>query len=141
MYKLLFDLINRKDIHNIFLICAEMLEMRLILFTIIIVFVGCKNENQHFPAINADEIAVVLIDSLIQQSNNSFYKNSDSLPIVDNDLKQALSIAKSNNNQRKIADLYNLIGRRNRNMSEFSKAIWYFQQSIAIANKTGDDGL
>ncbi len=118
-----------------------MLELRLILFTIIIIFVGCKNEKQQFLAVNANEIAVVLIDSLIQQSNNSFYKNSDSLPIIDNELMQALSIAKSNNNQQKTAELFNIIGKRNRNLSEFNKAIWYFQQSIAIANEISNDEL
>ncbi len=116
-------------------------ELRLAFFLILLLFVGCKNSNQPFSVVNTDEIAVELIDSLIHCSKSSYNKSSDSIPLIDKNLKQALRIAKSNKDKRKTAELYNLIGKRNRDLCEFSKAIWYFQQSIGIAKKIADDEL
>lgn len=81
------------------------------------------------------------IDSLIQESKQYYNSNSNSIPVFDPILKKAYSSAKEQNNQNKIGLIFIELGKRQRNNSEFAKAINYIQQAISISEKTLNDEL
>lgn len=81
------------------------------------------------------------IDSLIQESKTLQYKSNITLPIFDNTLKKAYDIAKENKRYAKIGSIYIQAGKRHRNNSQYSKAIWYFQQAESMAENNKLDDL
>lgn len=81
------------------------------------------------------------IDSLMKLSVNYYYNNLDYGLVFDNSIKKALDLAKMHNNQKKIGEIYNELGKRYRNNSEFNRAIWYHQKAADIATLYGLDTL
>ncbi len=112
---------------------------------ILIVFVtvvGCQlsvpsNQTHSSDVINSNQV----IDSLIQLSNTN-YKLKDTVKLpYDEYLKIAVEVALANNQSKRIAEIYNLIAKRHRNISEYSKAISFYQQSLAIIEEIQNDSL
>jgi len=80
------------------------------------------------------------INQLIEKSKKSFFRDSNE-PLLDNELKKALALAKQYNLKNQIGEIYLLVGKRHREITDYNKAIWYFNQTISIAEKNNYDGL
>ncbi len=92
---------------------------------------GCgNNQNSDLAKLKQSNI---IIDSLFKVSNAEYKQSNKNSNPFDEYLKQAYEIAKSANNQQKMAKLYNLLGKRYRANSNFQDAIWYHQQAINIS--------
>jgi tetratricopeptide (TPR) repeat protein len=109
---------------------------------VFVTVVGCQlsvpsNQTHSSDVINSNQV----IDSLIQLSNTN-YKLKDTVKLpYDEYLKIAVEVALANNQSKRIAEIYNLIAKRHRNISEYSKAISFYQQSLAIIEEIQNDSL
>jgi len=108
----------------------------------LLTFIGCQHPN---PSKQSDTYKAFssnqAIDSLIQLSNCS-YKLKDTIKQpFDRYLQEAIEIASTNNQQKSIAEIYNVIAKRHRNISEYSTAISFYQQSLAIIEAIQNDSL
>ncbi|HBX83384.1 MAG: hypothetical protein A2W97_16525 [Bacteroidetes bacterium GWE2_40_63] len=93
------------------------------------------------PLTNTKNITNQVIDSLLQLSDKQYRNTEGVKQPLDNYLKQAIEIAKINNHQRQLANIYNQVAKRYRNISEYSLAISFHRQSLSIANQSHDDEL
>ncbi len=114
----------------------------LYILLVFVTVVGCQlsvpsNQTHSSDVINSNQV----IDSLIQLSNTN-YKLKDTVKLpYDEYLKIAVEVALANNQSKRIAEIYNLIAKRHRNISEYSKAISFYQQSLAIIEEIQNDSL
>lgn len=114
--------------------------MRLLTFITSFLLLACSTDYSSDRKENTLEKSES-IDSLIKLSTDYYYNHIDYGLVFDNSIKQAFDLAKKHNNQKKIGEIYNELGKRYRNNSEFNRAIWYHQKATDIATLYGLDTL
>jgi tetratricopeptide (TPR) repeat protein len=85
--------------------------------------------------------SIQTIDSLINLSDTKYKQKGTVKTPFDRYLREALEIAQNNNQQKRMAEIYNLIAKRHRNISEYSNAISFYQQSLSIIENIHSDSL
>ena len=92
-----------------------------------------KTVMQHDGRESTDSLVV---SNLIKKSNKAYHNNKDlKAPVFDDFLKEAVEIAKKNNDDIQLARIYSVLGRRYRNRSYYKFAIEYYKKAIDIAKK------
>lgn len=84
---------------------------------------------------------LVCIDSLINISQNYFHSNNFNDSIFDTYLQQAYQMAERNALLKEQAKVYQRLGRRYRNKSEYGMALYYYEKSLEFANIIDNDSL
>ncbi len=110
---------------------------------IITVFTCCKNqtENVHKYDINIPPVSKTdstVVSSLMIQSNTFYQENVNTISVYDDYIAQAEEVALKNNLHTQLAEIYNTLGIRHRNRSEFSKALDYHNKAVKIARDLKD---
>lgn len=113
---------------------------KLIPVLLLIGFVAC-NHPSHLPlkVTSIETLSQKLIDSLIMESKSRYESNNQVNDLFDYYLREAEAIALTNKQFARQAEIYNEVAKRYRNISAFSKAIFYYQKSLDIANAINND--
>ncbi len=116
----------------------KILKFLLTLFALIIVFSGCNHEPKESTSLNINSITISKTDSsvvsnLINQSNNYYNQNLNTSIVKDDYITQAEEIAQKNGLLPQLAEIYNTLGVRHRNRSEFNKALELHDKAVKIA--------
>ncbi len=120
-------------------------ELYITISILIFCCVKCKKptkvntESKNDISISKTDSSVV--SNLIIQSNTFYEQNLISAPVNDDYLIQAEEIATKNNFSAQLANIYNTLGTRYRNRSEFSKALQYHDKAVKIARELNNQFL
>ena len=82
-----------------------------------------------------------MVSSLISQSISNFANNKKLIPSLDLQLEEALQICQKTGLIRQEAFIYNLVGKRERQRSNFSSAIKFCSKAVQIAEQLQDEQL
>lgn len=116
--------------------------MRLLIIISLFLLLSCSTDSTWFKEQNPNTLEKSeTIDSLMKLSADYYYTHIDYGLVFDNSIKKAFELAKKHNNNKKIGEIYNELGKRYRNTSEFNRAIWYHQKATDIATLHGLDTL
>ncbi len=102
--------------------------------TYIISLTGQPTEPVHSSFVNDS----IMVSSLINQSISNYSNNKKIVPSLDMHLEEALKICEKAGLIRQEATIYNLIGKRERQRSNFSSAIQYCTKAVQIAEQLKD---
>ena len=112
---------------------------------LVVVFLSCQktikkaNHNQFStPLLQTDS---TIVSNLINQSITFFEKNIITATAYDDYLKQAEEIAIKNNFNEQLSQIYNVVGVRHRNRSEYNKALIYHDKAVKIARDIENKSL
>lgn len=100
-------------------------------------FVFAQNHLPEYSGIASDSSIVC---KLIMQSDNNYKINRNTTPALDIYLTEALSICEKADFIVQKAYIYNMIGKREREKSNFASAIKYCTAAVHIAEKLNDIG-
>jgi len=115
-------------------------------FVFTIIFSGCNpsvdnnslSENILNIPITTDSLVV---DQLISRSNHFFKETGSEAEVYDSFLKEALDIASKRDLILQEAIIYNLIGKRYRNRSNYGSALKYHHKALESAQSVNDTQL
>jgi tetratricopeptide (TPR) repeat protein len=79
-----------------------------------------------------------IVDNLLLQSNNNYKVNRNTTPALDPFITEALDICNKAGLIHQKAYIYNMIGKREREKSNFSSALKYCTQAVQLAEQLGD---
>lgn len=115
--------------------------MKLLTYSLFcLILVSCFNHSVQEDVVSVDQSVNDSIDEFIRCSKEKF-NGDDKKPLLDDCLKKALFLAKKHNLKEQIGNIYLIVGKRHREATEYTKAIWYFNQTLSIAEKNMLDGL
>jgi tetratricopeptide (TPR) repeat protein len=81
----------------------------------------------------AQQGGVGKIDTLLVESQQQFENRGKEAVVFDSILQKAFYLAQESNNQTLVAKIYQIIGKRYRTRSDYTKATEYFQRAVNIA--------
>jgi tetratricopeptide (TPR) repeat protein len=105
---------------------------------LIIILIGCHpdldapstSENNSRNPVTTDSLVV---DQLLQRSNLFFIESGSKAEVFDSFLKEALDIAGRRNLTSQEVIIYNTIGKRYRNLSQYGEALKNHHQALTLA--------
>jgi len=100
-----------------------------------------KQFNQFDSESKTIDLAVSSIDSLIKLSEDNYTTANFNDSLFDKYLEEAFSIAKTNEINNRKFDIYTIVGKRYRNISEFGIALYFYQKALEISNLVDNDSL
>ncbi len=83
----------------------------------------------------------IMVSTLINQSTNNFANNKILTPTLDLQLEEALLICQKSGLMEQEAYIFNLVGKRERQRSNFASAIKYCSKAVQIAEQLQDPKL
>ena len=83
----------------------------------------------------------IMVSTLINQSTNNFANNKILTPTMDLQLEEALLICQKSGLMEQEAYIFNLVGKRERQRSNFASAIKYCSKAVQIAEQLQDPKL
>ncbi|MGV8829183.1 MAG: tetratricopeptide repeat-containing sensor histidine kinase [Breznakibacter sp.] len=83
----------------------------------------------------------IMVSTLINQSTNNFANNKILTPTLDLQLEEALLICQKSGLMQQEAYIFNLVGKRERQRSNFASAIKYCSKAVQIAEQLQDPKL
>jgi tetratricopeptide (TPR) repeat protein len=99
---------------------------------------GCSDIGKEQPKkefANGENTDSIVVNNLINKSNESYYKNIKETSPFDSFLKEAEQIANKNSDEIQLASIYNIVGKRFRNKSLYKESIDFFNDALEIAEK------
>ncbi len=117
------------------------------IFSVILIsFSSCYNSSN---TITENKITIppqsktdsIVVTNLIHQSNTFYHQNLNISNVFDDYITQAEEIAISNNLQTQLAEIYNTLGNRYRNRSEYNKALELQDKAVKIARSLNNKEL
>ena len=77
----------------------------------------------------------IMVSTLINQSTNNFANNKILTPTLDLQLEEALLICQKSGLMQQEAYIFNLVGKRERQRSNFASAIKYCSKAVQLAEQ------
>lgn len=115
---------------------------RVILFLIAVGFGACSafQNNDGGSGLN-QKVINNNIDSLINASENYYTAPAFNDSLFDKYLQEAVQLAQQYNFEKCEAEIYNIVGKRYRNVSRFGESLFFYQKGLEIANQIENDSL
>ncbi|MGQ1889394.1 tetratricopeptide repeat-containing sensor histidine kinase [Thermophagus sp. OGC60D27] len=118
-----------------------------LLILLFFLLISCRNEivkesgivrGEDLDLVGTDS---VIVERLIERSMSVYGRGGLHVDVPDDYLSEAMDIASKNENNNQLARIYNLLGKRYRNLAQYGNAMKYHQKALALATKNGDKQL
>jgi len=118
-----------------------------LIFLLLVQLISCRHEASFESDLGGKEdldlagTDSIIVEQLIERSMSLYMGGRLKVELPDDYLAEALDIATKNENNKQLARIYNLLGKRYRNRAQYGEAMKYHQKALAVATKTGDKKL